>query len=266
MGLMAFQFGWFREQFCTVLCPYARFQSALMDSKSLVVGYDVTRGEPRGKGSRQKEENQDLGHCVDCGLCVRVCPTGIDIRNGVQLECIACTACIDACDSIMERVGYPPGLIRYDSEEVLLGHKSESKAVRLRPLLYGGILAVFLGSLGYLLWIRQPVDFQVVRGRGASPYSTLADGRISNNLQLKLANKTSSRDSYSFSVVEEAGFQLIIPISPVELQPGQTTSVPMFVNFEQSELKGGSKQITVEMKSEQGFSSTSKVSLLGPDS
>ncbi len=116
MALMAFQFGWFREQFCTVVCPYARFQSVMLDPDSLVIGYDNNRGEPRGK-----KDKSDAGDCIDCKLCVRVCPTGIDIRNGLQLECINCAQCIDACDSIMHKIGRPLGLIRYDTERKLLG-------------------------------------------------------------------------------------------------------------------------------------------------
>jgi cytochrome c oxidase accessory protein FixG len=123
MGVMAFQFGWFREQFCTVLCPYARFQSVLMDAQSLLVGYDAHRGEPRGK---LRETGK--GDCIDCHLCVRVCPTGIDIRNGTQLECIACANCVDACDSVMRQIGRSPGLIRYDTENALGGCWSTSIA------------------------------------------------------------------------------------------------------------------------------------------
>ena len=130
MAVLLFQFGWFREQFCTVLCPYAKFQSALLDDSSLLIGYDVKRGEPRGKLGVINS-----GDCADCSLCVRVCPTGIDIRNGLQLECIQCAACADACNSVMQKIGRSQGLIRYDTEKGFQG--TSVRLFRPRLLIYG---------------------------------------------------------------------------------------------------------------------------------
>ncbi|MDX1547055.1 MAG: cytochrome c oxidase accessory protein CcoG, partial [Rhodothermales bacterium] len=135
-GLVLFDFGYFREQMCTITCPYARFQSVLLDPHSLIVSYDPVRGEPRGRG----KQRENLGDCIDCFACVRTCPTGIDIRDGLQMECIACTQCIDACDDIMDRVGSPRGLIRYTSEQALEG--KPTKRLRPRTVVYGGLLIV----------------------------------------------------------------------------------------------------------------------------
>ncbi|MCB0340556.1 MAG: 4Fe-4S dicluster domain-containing protein, partial [Bdellovibrionales bacterium] len=190
MGLMAFQFGWFREQFCTVLCPYARFQSVLMDANSLVVGYDRVRGEPRAK-IKKGEENDKNGDCIDCGLCVRVCPTGIDIRNGMQLECINCTQCIDACNSIMREVKRPKGLIRYDTENRLQGNSV--KLLRPRVLIYGLLLLLFTGLLTTKLSTRSLSEWSITRGALDTPFSLLPDGRISNHLHLRISNKSADK-------------------------------------------------------------------------
>lgn len=260
MGLMAFQFGWFREQFCTVLCPYARFQSVLLDANSLVVGYDVRRGEPRGKA--RKTESESLGDCVDCGLCVRVCPTGIDIRNGLQLECVACTACIDACDSVMASLGRKLGLIRYDTENRLRG--AETKIIRPRVIVYACLLAVLFFSFDYMLQHRQLIDFQVLRGSDDVPFSMLADGRVSNHLHVRLSNKSPLPHRYEFLVTERAGFEIVTPIKPLELQPDNTITVPIFVNFAVSELKNGKTGVDVEVRDEAGNMVLQHMKLLGP--
>src|SRR5690606_26461561 len=134
-GLILFDFGYFREQMCTIACPYARFQSVLLDPDSLIVSYDPERGEPRGKPRKDDEVTVTLGDCVDCSACVRTCPVGIDIRDGLQMECIACTQCIDACDSIMDKLSRPRGLIRYTSEHAL--KQGRTRILRPRVMLYG---------------------------------------------------------------------------------------------------------------------------------
>lgn len=264
MGLMAFQFGWFREQFCTVLCPYARFQSVLMDSQSIIVGYDIVRGEPRGKVREKKQGSE--GDCVDCGLCVRVCPTGIDIRNGLQLECVACTACVDACDSIMEKVGSAPGLIRYDTEDRLLGKDKKRSILRTRPFVYFAILLAFAGTFVVSLSLRQNAEFQIVRGRVAStPYSVLPDGRISNQLQLILLNKADSPQSFSLRVEPADSATLVLPQNPVTVAGRTHKTLPLFVNFEASLLKQKKGKIIIFAEGSNGFKGHQPFSLLGPD-
>ena len=264
MGVMAFQFGWFREQFCTVLCPYARFQSVLMDSNSVVVGYDIVRGEPRGK-RKKNATGESLGDCVDCGLCVRVCPTGIDIRNGLQMECVACTACIDACDSIMAKVDKQAGLIRYDTENRLLGRESRRGLLRPRPVVYGLILCLFLGALGYSLLTRPSFDSQILRGALDKPYVMLADDRVSNHLHVRVSNRTELLRSYTFSSEESALFEFITPLNPLLLKNGETKTVPLFINFSKNELKNGKRKLVVKIQSNGGRSQEQEITLLGPD-
>lgn len=180
-------FYWFREQACIVVCPYGRLQGVLLDRKSIVVAYDYVRGEPRGKVQKAPVPASDAaGDCVDCFACVRVCPTGIDIRNGTQLECVNCTACIDACDAIMEKLNRPIGLIRLDSEENI-AHSKKSGNWRLKA--YSSVMVLLLGFLVFLLVSRKDVDATILRAPGQI-FQTLPDGRLSNLYNIKLANKT----------------------------------------------------------------------------
>jgi cytochrome c oxidase accessory protein FixG len=182
-----FVYYWFREQVCIVVCPYGRLQGVLLDKKSIVVAYDYVRGEPRGKIKKEKEGKWDTGDCVDCFACVRVCPTGIDIRNGTQLECVNCTACIDACNTIMDKVGRPKGLIRYESEENI-AHSKKTK-FNWRIAAYSFVLILLTSVLVVMLVTRDDVDARVLRTAGQM-FQTMPDGRISNLYNIKLVNKT----------------------------------------------------------------------------
>ncbi|MDD2944100.1 MAG: FixG Ig-like domain-containing protein, partial [bacterium] len=262
---MLFQFGWFREQFCTVLFPYARFQSVLMDSSSIVVGYDAKRGEPRGKAS-----DSSNGDCVDCKLCVKVCPTGIDIRNGVQLECIACTCCVDACDSVMTKLGRKTGLIRYDSEERLLGKTTKLRLFRPRVLLYAILVLGFSSTMIYLGETRSLSDVNIVRMAANSVPYTVQDpvnGIISNQLRAVLSNKNDFVDSYTFTIGNKCeGCQLIVPMTPFPVEPHQTQNVPIFVQFPHTVLHNGEHPLTIDVKANVStFEKTSTVVLLGPE-
>jgi cytochrome c oxidase accessory protein FixG len=186
-AIFFFVYYWFREQVCIVVCPYGRLQGVLLDKDSIVVAYDYVRGEPRGKIKKSAEEIEVKGDCIDCAACVRVCPTGIDIRNGTQLECVNCTACIDACDDIMTSVKRPTGLIRFASENNIA--KSIKTKINARIVAYSVVLTVLLSALGFMLASRQDVDITVLRISG-SVYQTLQDGRIGNIYNIKMANKT----------------------------------------------------------------------------
>ncbi len=201
--LMYFDLSWFREQFCTFLCPYARFQSVMLDQDSLAVTYDQKRGEPRGKGSGK-------GDCIDCGLCVRVCPTGIDIRNGLQLECIQCERCMDACDSIMTNVKRPTGLIKVASSAAL-ANKERSLWKRPRVYVYSAII-LFVAALGALrLSSQDAVTMSILRQVGTA-YSTMPDGRLSNMFNARLQNHSDQDRPIAIQVVEPAdGITLICP-------------------------------------------------------
>ena len=182
-----FVYYWFREQVCIVVCPYGRLQGVLLDKKSIIVAYDYVRGEPRGKVKKEKEGGWDTGDCVDCYACVRVCPTGIDIRNGTQLECVNCTACIDACDTIMDKVGRPRGLIRYESEENI-AHRKKTK-FNWRIAGYSFVLLLLTSALAVMLITRSDVDARILRAAGQM-FQNLPDGRVSNLYNIKLVNKT----------------------------------------------------------------------------
>ena len=260
-GTLLFQFGWFREQLCTALCPYARFQSVLLDEDSIVVAYDEKRGEPRMPLRKGLEESAERGDCIDCGLCSRVCPTGIDIRNGLQLECIHCAACIDACDMVMEKIGKPRGLVRYDTERGLL----EGRRVFMRPrvFLYGAILIVYAVVFTISLMHRPLSEFKILRAPGQVPFQVLADGTVSNYLQLHISNKSEKKKFYTASV-EGSDMKLITPLSPFPVEEGGLATMPVFISFPLSLLKNGKVETAIVMKDGEGFESEKSVTLLGP--
>ncbi|MCF6401826.1 cytochrome c oxidase accessory protein CcoG [Chitinophaga filiformis] len=180
-------FAFFREQVCTVVCPYGRLQGVLLDRDSVVVAYDYTRGEPRGHFKKQVDNN--LGDCIDCYQCVKVCPTGIDIRNGTQLECVNCTACIDACNFMMEKTGRPLHLIRYASENGIANKQPLRFTTRLK--LYSSVLVILLTAITWMLVSRKPVSGTIIRTAGMLYQERGADS-ISNLYRIKLVNKTAS--------------------------------------------------------------------------
>lgn len=192
--------GWMREQICVNLCPYGRFQSVMFDKDTLVVSYDERRGEPRTRGAKRRESGSDpFGDCIDDKLCVQVCPTGIDIRDGLQYECIACAACIDACDQVMDSIGKPRGLVRYTTEHALEG--APTKIVRPRLVGYGSVLAVLAVLLFGGLLLRQPLDLDVLRDRNAL-FQETSEGLLENAYTLKAANK--GQEARTFLIAVEA--------------------------------------------------------------
>ncbi|MBK9245509.1 MAG: cytochrome c oxidase accessory protein CcoG [Burkholderiales bacterium] len=201
--------GWLREQVCKYMCPYARFQSTLIDADSLVIAYDTRRGDPRGSRSRKADPKQlGLGDCIDCTLCVQVCPTGIDIRNGLQNECIGCAACIDVCDDVMGKMRYAPGLIRYATERGMAegGGRRQllARALRPRVLLYGAALAGASAAFVLGLAWRGPFAVDVMRDRGALA-RVADDGTIENVYRLQLTNRTERPQRYRIEASGLAG-------------------------------------------------------------
>lgn len=207
-GVFYFIFSWFREQVCTIVCPYGRLQGVLLDRNSIVISYDYQRGEPKGtffKGEDRRTAGK--GDCINCTQCVQVCPTGIDIRNGTQLECINCACCIDACDRMMDAVGQPRGLIRYASEKMI----AEGRKMKLsgRTLAYSMVLVVLLGVITYSLTARKPIETTVLRAPGML-YQEPEPGRISNLYNMKLVNKTMQDLPVEVKLLEPPGnIQLI---------------------------------------------------------
>ncbi|HMO52555.1 MAG TPA: cytochrome c oxidase accessory protein CcoG [Kiritimatiellia bacterium] len=212
-------FARFREQACTFICPYGRFQSVLLDENSIVVAYDNKRGEKRAHFLRSQPLDQrqaeGKGDCVDCKLCVQVCPTGIDIRNGTQMECVNCTACIDACNGVMDRVGFPRGLIRYASEANI--QKGERFRITPRLVIYTVVLLALTGLLAYLLVSRSDIETTLLRSPGTL-YQTMPNGDIGNLYLMKVFNKTTHDvpmrllvESHPAARLTIAGGDLLVP-------------------------------------------------------
>ena len=258
-GVLLFQFGWFREQLCTAVCPYARFQSALLDQDSLVVAYDARRGEPRGA---RHEGEGEKGDCIDCGLCVRVCPAGIDIRNGLQLECIHCTACIDACDFMMEKTKKPAGLIRYDTEAGLSGGR---RWLRPRVAAYALVLAVYSGVFAWALSGRALSEFRVFRSPGGESFEVLAGGAVSNALQLHSSNKSDRRRSYRVDVEGSPGIRAVTPVRDFPVEAGELGTLPLFITFPRTALSNGRAEVVVRLSDDAGYRGRQEVTLLGPE-
>ena len=238
-------FSWFREQACTLVCPYGRLQSVLIDSNTIVVAYDYKRGEPRGKlvkGERPKNN----GDCIDCFACVRVCPTGIDIRNGTQLECINCTACIDACNNIMKKTARPEGLVRYSSENRLSGLSKSRFTGRL--FIYTFALTLLLSLSISLLMARTKIEATVLRASGSLYYES-DNNTIRNLYTAKLTNKSFEKTPVSFRIKAPSGGSLSMVAGEIVLEAEEITESVFFVDFPKSQLHGSSIMITIELTS-----------------
>jgi cytochrome c oxidase accessory protein FixG len=250
-GFFYMQAGFLREQVCKHMCPYARFQGVMFDPDTLVITYDPERGEPRG-AKRKSEDTKNLGDCVDCGLCVAVCPTGIDIRNGMQYECIGCGACIDVCDPVMDKVGKPRGLIRYTTETALSKHLSHKEVVAhiLRPriVLYTVILVGIVIASAWSLATRVPLKVDVIRDR-----SLLAreadDGRIENVYNLKIMNTTEEPKRYALSVEGMEGVE-IVGERIVEVRSAENHEVTIVVRVPPESGKKGANTIYFDVKAQ----------------
>ncbi|MES1194884.1 MAG: 4Fe-4S dicluster domain-containing protein, partial [Opitutus sp.] len=243
-GILYFNFAWFREQLCIVICPYGRLQSALTDDHSLVIGYDARRGEPRGKLRQASASSHlmddlisgaKLGDCVDCNRCVQVCPTGIDIRQGLQMECIGCAACIDACDEVMAKVHRPAGLIRYDSFAGFGG--GITRWVRPRTLLYGVLLAVGAAVATFAFSTVKPANFLVYRTGGAAYFVGPDDVR--NQFLVRLVNKRTVPATFSVSAEGlPAGLRLSGFEAPVTLAPMAESVSPLVLVAPRKDYRG----------------------------
>jgi len=243
--------GWMREQVCKYMCPYARFQGAMFDRDTLIIAYDRGRGETRVARARKAVPAEiGLGDCVDCTLCVQVCPTGIDIRAGLQYECIGCAACIDACDQVMDKMGYPRGLIRYSTEAALsehLGPEAIAKRfARPRTLIYAGTLVAIAAATLAGLWLRIPLKVDVIRDRGAL-VRELAGGELENVYRLQVMNTTESPHRYRVSV---AGLSRLGVASDTEfgVEAAAARAVPLRLHAPGEGLAAGSYPIAITLE------------------
>lgn len=258
-ALMAFDFAYFREQTCIVACPYGRFQSVLLDRNSLIVGYDPARGEPRGP--IRKGNDQSAGDCIDCNLCVTTCPTGIDIREGLQMECIHCTQCIDACDAVMTKVNRPTGLISYTSQ--VQQESGTRRFLRPRLFAYSTILVIMLGGLAVSLAGKSSADLTLLRGLGA-PFSRLPSGEISNQIRLKITNRSGEERQYHFKP-SDSNLGYIAPENPMTLADGQSQLTAAFITAPESAFINGEITITMIIDDGVDFHEEHTYRLLGPD-
>jgi cytochrome c oxidase accessory protein FixG len=257
--LMFFDFAWFREQTCIVACPYGRFQSVLLDTQSLIVGYDTNRGEPRAKW--RKKEERKAGDCIDCHLCVSTCPTGIDIREGLQMECIHCTQCIDACDGVMDRIGLDRGLIRYTSQAELASGKGSF--LRPRLVVYSAILLVMFSAFAFSLAGKQTADVTLLRGLGA-PFTILPSGEVSNQIRIKIANRSPEERSYLIELESAGDLTLVAPENPLQVAAGETQITAAFITAPSSAFTDGEAGITLQIGDGVDFSEEIEYRILGP--
>jgi cytochrome c oxidase accessory protein FixG len=238
--------GWMREQVCKYMCPYARFQGVMFDPDTLVITYDTERGEPRGARNRSLDHKaKGLGDCVDCGICVQVCPTGIDIRNGLQYECIGCAACIDGCNQVMDKMGYEKGLIRYATERAVKQHFLPGQMIRrvFRPrvLVYTAILWLIIIAAAVTLYRRVPVKVDVIRDRASVVFG--ADEPVVNIYRLQIMNTDESPREFSIGVSGLPDMKLFSDPQPIRVPGATNRVVPVRVQVEHDAAKPGSNRI-----------------------
>ena len=247
--------GYMREQMCIQICPYGRFQSVMFDKDTLIVSYDYERGEPRG--ARKKGTDPDnLGDCIECQMCVQVCPTGIDIRDGLQVACIQCAACVDACNEIMDKVGYPRGLIRYTTERQLV-EKESTRVFSKRLFAYLALLIMLCGGLVYALTDRVPLEIDIRRDRNQLS-STNAQGMIENSYVVKLTNKTQADHTYKITLAPQDGLSLQIRFNDVPLAPGESFDMSVSIYGDPAIVAEGQTPVTLNVVSEDGQYKVSK--------
>jgi len=241
-----FNAGWMREQVCIYMCPYARFQSAMFDKDTLVISYDVARGEPRGARKKGSDpEQQGLGSCIDCSLCVQVCPTGIDIREGLQYQCIGCAACVDVCNEVMDKMGYARGLVRYTTENVIEG--KPLNVFRPRILIYAALLVLITTGLFYAISQRIPLELDIIRDRN-SLYRTTEDGQVENIYTLKLVNMDERPHTYRLWISGLPEAELLTRQHEVAVDAGAVLELPVRVRIDPYELKKISQEIQFHLQ------------------
>ncbi len=258
-ALMVFDFAYFRDQMCTVACPYGRLQSVLFDQDTLIVGYDPRRGEPRGVPRKSRTET--LGDCIDCGRCVTTCPTGVDIRRGLQMECIGCAQCIEACDEVMLKIGKPVGLVRYTTERELA--TGEKRFMRPRVFFYGLLAAVALTMLLVLTFGRGVAEVQILRG-AREPYRLLPGEMAANILRVRFTNHLQEPQAFTVELVEPEGAELIVSQSPFVVGPDKIATLDVVAKLSSSRFERGQAQGLFVIQSDKDVRIEKEFLLLGP--
>lgn len=244
-GLFYGVFAFVREIVCTTICPYGRLQGVMFDKDTMQISYDYVRGEPRGKISKKKDDTLSVnkkGDCIDCKKCVWVCPTGIDIRNGVQIDCVGCTACIDACDEVMQKINLPTGLIRYASENEIKEQRKFKANNRIKA--YSALLVVLVCIMMYLLFSMKSIDTHIARVKGQL-YQRTAEGNISNLFEAKILNKTNKEKVVTFKVLEHNAQIKLIGKNKMILNKESISDITFFMEIPEKELRKRSNNIVV---------------------
>ena len=256
--------GFMREQVCKYMCPYARFQSAMFDNDTLIVSYLPERGEPRGSRKRSTDyKAQGLGDCIDCTLCVQVCPTGIDIRDGLQYECIACSACIDACNDVMDKMGYPRGLITYTTENAMRGGRSH--ILRPRVVVYALLLLAIMSIFAWSLSQRSTLGLDVIRDRNRL-YRETDEGQIENVYILKIINMDDKGHAFKLHVEGIEDLELFIDARRIWVDAGEVLELPVRLRVEEDELHERSNKVTFKLVAtdDPGLKAREEARFLGP--
>ena len=254
--------GYLREQVCKYMCPYARFQSAMFDRDTLIITYDDKRGEPRGARRRGSDPRaQNLGDCIDCHICVQACPTGIDIRQGLQIECIACAACVDACDNVMDRMGYPRGLVRYATQNSLAGGRPH--VIRPRIIVYGILLALLVAGFIVALAMRTPLGLDVLRDRNAL-YRELGDGAIENVYTARILNKDERAHEMTVAVSGPLPLEIDPASLTVRVEAGAVVNVPIRVRTRDHSLASFGFKVRVQALDDAALSTRADARFIQP--
>lgn len=248
-----------REYVCTTICPYGRLQGVLLDDQSVTVAYDVNRGEPRGK--LKKGDTQELGDCIDCKLCVHVCPTGIDIRNGLQMECVSCTACIDACDEVMVKINKPKRLIGYFSMGEIVNKETYKKS-NTRAIAYSIVLMGLITVFGFMIFSRSDIDGRLLRAKG-STYQLHEDGTVTNLYSLELINKKNKDMDFVLQAADEG--LTITKVNDVStLKKDGRASLSLFIRRNKKDVKKYKEDIKINVISDGEVVETLKTTFVAP--
>jgi len=256
-------FAYFRDQMCTVACPYGRLQTVLYDQDTVIVGYDAVRGEPRHslKAKESGVASRHFGDCIDCGRCITTCPTGMDIRRGLQMECIGCAQCIEACDEVMHKIGRAPGLIRYTSlRELETGHR---RFLRPRVFVYGVLVLLAAGALLGLTLGREPASMEILRN-GREPFRMLPTGEVADMLSLRLTNNLHTPQSFTVEMPEPAGAELVVSQIPFVVDGDAIGTLDVVTKLPEEAFVAGQRRARFVVRSDAGALMREEFVLLGP--